>query len=159
MTDVRVHLAALAVAKEGTISTLGLGSCVAIVLYDPDVRVGGLAHILLPDVAMVRDRSNPAKFPATAVPALLDQMTALGAVRSRIRAKIAGGASMFLSLLPRNVMTVGDRNVVATREALKSAGVPVVAEDVGADHGRSVFLYLDDGRVEVRSIKRGNLVL
>jgi chemotaxis protein CheD len=108
---------------------------------------------------MARDRSNPAKFPATAIPLLLEQMTALGASRERVRAKIAGGASMFANLLPRGALNVGDRNIAATREVLALVRVPIVGEDVGADHGRSVFLHLEDGRVEVRSLKRGTRVL
>jgi len=155
VTDVRVRVADMAVASEGTLTTLGLGSCVAIVLYDPHVRVGGMAHILLPDITMARDRTNPAKFPATAVPALLDRMASLGGDRGRVRAKIAGGASMFSSLLPRNSLNVGDRNIAAVREALGAAGVPLVGEDVGADYGRNVILHVDDGRVEVKSLRLG----
>ena len=155
MTDVRVRVADLATATEGTLSTLGLGSCIAIALHDPVARVGGLAHILLPDVSMARDRSNPAKFAQTAVPVLVERMTALGARKIRIRAKIAGGASMFASLLPRNALNVGERNIAATRGALAAAGIALVGEDVGSDHGRNVFLYVDDGRVEVRSLSKG----
>src|SRR6185437_7925040 len=98
--EIRVKVADYAVASSGTISTIGLGSCVAIVLYDALVRVGGLAHVLLPNEAMARDRSNPAKFPATAVPLLLEKMRALGAVPDRIHAKVVGGASMFGNLFP-----------------------------------------------------------
>jgi chemotaxis protein CheD len=158
VTDVRVRVADLAAATEGTLTTLGLGSCVAIALHDPVARVGGLAHILLPDITMARDRSNPAKFPSTAVPALVIRMTALGAQTARIRAKIVGGASMFASLLPRNGLNVGERNVAAARAALSAAGIDLVGEEVGADHGRNVVLYVDDGRVEVRSLKKGTRV-
>ncbi|HVZ79094.1 MAG TPA: chemotaxis protein CheD [Gemmatimonadaceae bacterium] len=159
MSEARVKVADMVAATSGIISTIGLGSCIAIALYDPVARVGGLAHVLLPDPEMARDRSNPAKFPATAIPLLLEQMTALGASRERVRAKIAGGASMFANLLPRGALNVGDRNIAATREVLALVRVPIVGEDVGADHGRSVFLHLEDGRVEVRSLKRGTRVL
>src|SRR5690348_7121049 len=94
-TDIRVNVADYAVAAEGVLSTIGLGSCVAIGLHDSVARVGGLAHVLLPNEAMSRDRSNPAKFPATVVPIVLSEMSALGAQHSRIRARIVGGASMF----------------------------------------------------------------
>ena len=160
MTEIRVKVADWAVGREsGTITTIGLGSCVAVVLYDAQARVGGLAHILLPNEAMARDRSNPAKFPQTAVPLLLAEMAKLGASPARVSARLVGGASMFGNLLPGGGVNVGDRNVAAVREVLGNAGVRIVAEDTGSDHGRSVHFHLADGRVEVRSMRKGNRVL
>jgi len=157
--EIRVKVADYAVAATGTITTIGLGSCVAIALYDATVRVGGLAHVLLPSEAMSRDRSNPAKFPETALPLLMAEMSKLGARAERITAKIAGGASMFASLMPATGINIGERNVVAVREVLACLKVPIVGEDTGRDYGRTVFLHLEDGRVEVRSLSRGSLVL
>ena len=159
LSEVRVKVADYAVATSGMLSTIGLGSCVAIVLYDPESAIGGLAHVLLPNETMSRDRSNPAKFPATVVPRLLEEMRQLGAEVGRIRAKIAGGASMFGNLMGTGGMNIGERNVQAVRRALEMAGVPVVADDTGSDYGRSVFFFLDDGRVEVRSLRKGSRVL
>ena len=158
-TCITVHVADYAVARSGTISTVGLGSCVAIVLYDPVAKVGGLAHVLLPAETMSRDRSNPAKFPATVVPILVGEMQSLGAIESRLRAKIVGGASMFGNLIPSGGINIGERNVIASREVLEAARIPIVAEDTGSDYGRSVYFHLDDGRVEVRSLRRGSRVL
>lgn len=159
-TEIRVKVAECAVGRDDqTLITIGLGSCVAIVLYDEAVRVGGLAHTLLPEESMARDRSNPAKFPASAVALLLAEMTRLGADQRRMRAKLIGGASMFANLIPAGGITIGDRNISAARQVLREIGVPIVAEDVGSDHGRSVHFFLDDGRVEVRSLKKGNRVL
>jgi chemotaxis protein CheD len=158
-TDIRVKVADFAVATTGMISTIGLGSCVAIVLYDPVAKVGGLAHVLLPNEAMSRDRSNPAKFPTTAVPLVLNEMRRLGANQERVRAKIVGGASMFGNLMPPGGINIGERNVNAVREVLAVANVPIVAEDTGSDYGRSVYLFLGDGRVEVRSLRKGSRVL
>ena len=154
-----MKVADYAVATEGVIATIGLGSCVAIVLHDPVARVGGLAHILLPDESMSRDRSNPAKFPSTIVPILIEAMRRLGASRKRIRAKIVGGASMFSNLVPNGTMNIGERNVLAVRDVLESAKIPIVAADTGSDHGRSVYLSVDDGRVEVRSLRKGTNVI
>jgi chemotaxis protein CheD len=160
MSDTRVDIAALAAgAGEGTLYSIALGSCVAIVLYDAASRVGGLAHVLLPEPEGGRNGDNAARYPRTAVPALLDRMLALGADRARITGRLAGGASMFASLLPKGAVTIGRRNVDAARDALAAAGVPLVGEDVGQEHGRSVYLYLADGRVEVRSLARGTRVL
>lgn len=159
-TEIRVKVAECAVGRdEQTLITIGLGSCVAIVLYDQTARIGGLAHVLLPDESMARDRSNPAKFPASAVTVLLAEMTRLGADARRVRAKLVGGASMFSNLLPTGSINIGDRNVAAARQALTRNGIPIVAEDVGSDHGRSVHFHLDNGRVEVRSLRKGNRVL
>jgi chemotaxis protein CheD len=159
-TELRVKVADYAVGRDDQVLiTIGLGSCVAILLYDAAVKVGGLAHTLLPDETMARDRSNPAKFPGSAVPLLLAEMTRLGADARRVRAKLVGGSSMFANLIPAGGSNIGDRNVNAARRALSENGISIVAEDVGSDHGRSVHFFLDDGRVEVRSLKKGNRVL
>lgn len=159
LCEIRVKVADYAVATSGMLSTIGLGSCVAIVLYDPGAAIGGLAHVLLPNEAMSRDRSNPAKFPSTVVPLLIEEMRRLGAQLGRMRAKIAGGASMFGNLIGTGGINIGERNIVAVRAALDRAGIPLVGDDTGSDYGRSVFFYLEDGRVEVRSLRRGSRVL
>lgn len=158
-TEIRVRIADYAVAADGVITTIGLGSCVAIVLHDPVARVGGLAHVLLPDASMSRDQSNPAKFPRTAVPVLLREMVELGANQARIRAKIAGGASMFGALVPTGGINIGERNIAAVREVLAEMNIPLIGDDTGADYGRSVYLFVADGRVEVRSLRRSTRVL
>lgn len=157
--DIRVKVADYAVANGGTISTIGLGSCVAIVLHDPVAQIGAMAHVLLPSEQMSRDRSNPAKFPTTAVPLLLDEMKRRGAVRERIKAKIVGGASMFGNIMPATGINIGERNVNAVREVLAQSAIPIVGEDTGSDYGRSVYLYVLSGRVEVRSLRKGSRVL
>ena len=155
-----MKVADYAVARgSDVLTTVGLGSCVAIMLHDAAAGVGGLAHVLLPSAALAaRDARNPAKFPETAVPLLLEEMAALGAGRGVV-AKIAGGASMFAALLSASGVNMGERNVDATLRALESAGVPLVARDTGGDYGRSVSLEPSTGRVHVRSLRRGDRVL
>jgi chemotaxis protein CheD len=159
--DVRVKVADYAVRRGAqVIATIGLGSCVAIALYDRESQVGGLAHILLPSPSMSRETTNPAKFPETIVPVMLAEMRALGSRAGHpISAKIVGGASMFGQLAAGSGINVGERNVTATREVLAAAGIPLLAEDTGLDYGRSVYFHLADGRVEVRSLKRGDRVI
>ncbi|MEP6618426.1 MAG: chemotaxis protein CheD [bacterium] len=159
--EVRVKVADYAVRQgEHVIATIGLGSCVAIVLYDREAQVGGLAHILLPNKSMARETENLAKFPETIVPVMLDDMRRAGSAEgARISAKIVGGASMFGTLVNGSGINVGERNIVATREVLASAGIPILAEDTGLDYGRSVYFHLADGRVEVRSLKKGDRVI
>jgi chemotaxis protein CheD len=159
VTERRVKVADHAVARgDVVISTLGLGSCVAIVLHDALAGVGGLAHVLLPDASLSRDSGNRAKFASTAVPLLLEEMRALGA-RGPVTAKLVGGASMFAQLLPSSGINMGERNVEAARQALAEARIPIAAQDTGGEHGRSVYLHVADGRVDVRSIRKGDLVL
>ena len=156
MNELRVKVADYAVARgDAVISTIGLGSCVAILLHDPLSQVGALAHVLLPNEAMSRDTENKAKFPGTAVPLLVSRLREHGA-RGLITARIVGGASMFGQLLPTGGINMGERNVEATRRALDVAGLRLVAEDVGGDYGRSVYLYVATGRVHVKSLRKGD---
>lgn len=159
-SDVRVKVADYAI-RQGSqvITTIGLGSCVAIALYDRETRIGALAHILLPSQSMSRETGNPAKFPESIVPLMLEEMHAMGTRNARVSAKIVGGASMFGQLGNGTGINIGERNVLATREALSAAGVPIIAEDTGLDYGRSVYFHLADGRLEVRSLKKGDRVI
>jgi chemotaxis protein CheD len=157
--NIRVKVADYAVARgDAIIATIGLGSCVAIAVYDKTACVGGLAHILLPNEGMSRDTHNRAKFPGSAVPLLLEEMRKLGA-RGPFQAKLVGGASMFASLLPEGGVNMGDRNVEASRRALGAAQISLIAQDTGGTYGRSVFLHVRDGRLVVRSLAHGEKVL
>lgn len=134
------------------IVTLGLGSCVAIMLYDPAVPAGAMAHVLLPSKSLARDQNNPAKFPETAVPLLIERLKGLGAEPRRLVAKLAGGASMFAQLMTPGSVQMGERNIVASRNALRAAGIPLVKEAVGGAVGRTIRFHVKDGQVEVRSV-------
>ncbi len=136
---------------EGTLSVVGLGSCVAVILYDAESGVGGMAHILLPDPSLSHRPEKRLKFATTAIPDLLIEMEKAGAVRKRIKARLVGGASMFSDLMTSSQQNIGERNVVAARETLEANDVDIVAEDVGGEYGRSVRFRLKDGKVQVRS--------
>ena len=156
MTELRVRVADHAVGREGdTLSTVGLGSCVAIMLHAPRARVGAMAHVLLPDESLARGEQPPAKFASAAVPLLLKDLKAQG-VAEPLVAKIVGGAAMFASLLKTGGVNMGERNIEAVRVALKLAGIPIVGEDVGGDFGRSVYFTPADGQVRVRSLRGGD---
>jgi chemotaxis protein CheD len=153
VSDLIVRVAdARVAAAEGVLCTLGLGSCVAIILHDPVAKVGGMAHVLLPSPTLSRHRDNPARFPETAVPHLIREMARLGAAPERLRGRLVGGASMFANLASPGVAQMGERNVQASREALKAARIPLVGEDTGRDYGRSVYFDVAEGRVEVRTV-------
>jgi len=143
-----------------TLVAIALGSCVGIALHDPVVKIGGLAHVLLPSQAMSRIKEErPGRFPQTAVPVLLDRMVARGARVPSIVARLVGGASMFGSLTPPGTIQMGDRNVLASREVLHRHGIRLVAEAVGGDFGRTIEFSLDTGQITISSYLRGSQTL
>jgi chemotaxis protein CheD len=151
--EILVRVADLRSARgDAVLATVGLGSCVAILLHDADSAVGGLAHILLPSRSLSRSGDNPGRFPQTAIPALVEEMAALGADRRRLIARLVGGAAMFANLVPAGSIQMGDRNVIAVREVLNQMAIPVVAEAVGGTQGRSVWFRVAEGRVTVRAV-------
>ena len=133
----------------------GLGSCVGIALYDPLSKIGGLAHIMLPDSTQARSAENPAKFADTALPLMLDEIIRMGALKSRITAKIAGGAQMFTFANATDVMRVGERNVEAVKQVLRRLDIRNIAEDTGGNYGRTVELKLDTGGYRIKTIDKG----
>jgi len=147
-----VRVADWAVERDGVLITLGLGSCVAIMLHDPYARLGAMAHVLLPSRSLARDQANPAKFPETAVPFLVTRLIAVGADRHRLVAKLAGGASMFAQLMTPGTVQMGERNIAAARAALRDGAIPIIGEAVGGERGRSVHFHTSDGRVVSRTV-------
>jgi chemotaxis protein CheD len=143
----------------GTLAALGLGSCVAVILYDGEGRVGALAHVLLPAQSLARRSSSPARAADTAVPLLLAQMRDRGAVLERTHARLVGGSTMFGDLLPTGSVHIGERNVLACRTALRQVGVPIVAEAVGGRAGRSVWFDVGAGKVTVRVVGKEEMEL
>jgi chemotaxis protein CheD len=149
-----VPVTQLAVARgEECLGAVGLGSCVAILLHDPVARVAGLAHVLLP-IAGAAPGARPGKFASTAVPRLVEEMESVGAQRRRLVGRLVGGASMFRSLLAGGSVHTGTRNVAAARAALDLAGIPLVGEEVGREHGRNVVLRASDGSVVVTAYQQ-----
>lgn len=144
---------------DDTLVTLGLGSCVAVLLHDPVARVGGMAHVLLPEKQLARDSSNLSKFASSAIPLLAEEVVALGGRRERLEARLVGGASMFPNLVTPGTLNMGERNVIASRQALGELGIPILAEEVGADYGRSVRFHVGKGRVVVSSVGRPDVAL
>jgi chemotaxis protein CheD len=148
-----IGLGEWAVLREaGALACLGLGSCVALILDDRDARIGGMAHVVLPSPSLSRERSNPARFAETAVPFLINEMVRAGAVRGRLRARLAGGASLFAALTAPGTVQIGQRNLHAARTELAAAGVAIAAEAVGGEVGRSVWFEVGTGIVTVRSV-------
>lgn len=151
-----VRVAEIATGKQaGTLTALGLGSCVAAMLWDPTTSIGGMAHILLPAPPPREWQTASGRYAQTAIPLLLQRMQQTGADRSAITARLVGGAAMFSNLLAPGLIHTGERNVLATRVALHTAGIPLRAEWVGGDFGRSVELDLATGKVTASSMRHG----
>lgn len=134
------------------IVTLGLGSCVGITLYDPVIKLGGMVHIMLPDSRQFNRVSNPLKFADLAIPMLFKELSARGARTGRLHAKITGGAQMFTFAQSRNsTLNIGERNVAKVKEILERLCLPIIAEEVGGNFGRTMILDLENGKVFIRS--------
>lgn len=158
---VLVGISELEVARApGTLGALGLGSCVAIILHDPEAKLGGLAHVLLPSPGVGRrNQDAPGRYAPLAVEGLLQRMRAIGASTPRLTARLVGGASMFAGLQPPGTIQMGERNVHAAREALHRHGIRLTGEMVGGDYGRSVELDIESGVVRVTSYLHGTMEL
>jgi len=153
---IRVGMADYKVGKApATVISYGLGSCIGISLYDPQTKIGGLLHIMLPDSTQARASDNPAKFADTGLPLMLKDVLAQGASRARLEAKIAGGAQMFAFANATDIMRVGARNAEAAKKMLKDLGIKLVAEDTGGTYGRTVSINLEDGVYIVKTINKG----
>lgn len=153
MADLKV-----CIAPDG-ITTLGLGSCVGIALRDPSTKVGGLAHIMLPDSTAIRNNANIPKFADTGIDELVKQVVASGASRTRLVAKIAGGAQMFAFQNKSDMVRVGERNVEAVKKKLGELKIPILAEDTGLNYGRTVVFYPENGDFIIRSVGKPEKII
>lgn len=155
----KVGMADAKVAKDGdSLRTLGLGSCVGITLYDDILKIGGMAHIMLP-VSNVDKEVNLAKFADTGVPYLLEMVLGMGAARARLKAKMAGGAQMFANAHGLEVIRVGPRNIEAVQEMLEKLHIPIIASAVGGNFGRTIELDCQTGKLGIRTAQYGESVI
>ena len=134
--------------------TFALGSCVGICLYDPNVKVAGMSHILLPSSAQIPGNNTPMKFADTAIPMLAKKMQTMGCNPARMKAKIAGGAQMFASSSNASIANIGARNVQAVKDTLRKMNIQIMAEDTGANFGRTLYFSPDTFKMTIRSPKR-----
>lgn len=134
----------------------GLGSCIGISLYDPQTKIGGLLHIMLPDSSQSKANENRAKFADTGIPDMLNDLIRKGASRSRLVAKLAGGSQMFAFANASDIMRVGFRNALASKEILKKLSISIVGEDTGGNYGRTVQIDLSTGIYKVKTIDKGD---
>ncbi|MBE5945975.1 MAG: chemotaxis protein CheD [Lachnospiraceae bacterium] len=135
------------------ITTIGLGSCVGVVLYDAKAKVAGLVHVMLPDSTKINNNQNKMKFADSGIKLLIEALEKKGINKSSLKAKIAGGARMFNFASNSELGSIGDKNVDAVRNILKSVNIKIVSEDVGLNYGRTIIF--DPETTELTVIKAG----
>ena len=148
-----IGMADLSVCKApDAVTTLGLGSCCGVAIRDPLTKIGGLVHIMLPDSTAAVNNSNRPKFADTGIEDLVNMIVAKGGSKSRLVAKIAGGAQMFAFQSNNESMRVGDRNVNACIAKLKEMRIPLLARDTEENYGRTVVFYPETGDYVIKAV-------
>ncbi|MDD5016669.1 MAG: chemotaxis protein CheD [Eubacteriales bacterium] len=148
-----VGIAEMKIAKlPDKLVTLGLGSCVGVVLYDSISRMGGMIHIMLPSAPKNAPVPNKSKFADTGIVELIRLMTLSGAVRSKMFAKVTGGAHMFNTSYNTNIMNVGKCNVDMCMKVLEENAIVVKSEDTGGNCGRSIEFCCETSMLQIRTV-------
>lgn len=151
---IRVGIADMNICKSpDKITTIGLGSCIGIVLYDASAKVAGMVHIMLPDSTKIKQNQNKLKFADTGIDALLSDLEKIGIKKTSLKAKIAGGAKMFAFSGTSDLGSIGDKNIEAVHKKLKEVGIKIVSEDVGLNYGRTIVF--DPDTLDLTVIKAG----
>ena len=153
---IKVGMADLKLCKApDAVTTLGLGSCVGIAIRDPITKIGGLAHIMLPDSTQFSGAVNIPKYADTGAKELVRLIVEAGGNRQRLVAKIAGGAAMFSFQSKTDVAAVGQRNVEAVKKVLAELKIKILAEDTGLNFGRTVEFYPETGDYIIKAVGKG----
>jgi len=150
MSDISVGLGEIKISNDpgDVLIGFGLGSCIGVGMYDPIARIAGMLHAVLP---VVSDNKTPSpKYTDSGVQMLLEQLLEAGALRSRIIVKMAGGANMLSSPGLSSTFDIGTRNVDSAYDTLKKLKLKISSESVGGQIGRTVRLYISDGRMTIR---------
>lgn len=150
MADVQIS------ASPNILITYGLGSCVGLTIWNRRLKIGGMAHIMLPSSSGFTNNENFAKFADTAIEYLYNQLIKQESRRRDLEAKVFGGASMFSFDTKSDVLNIGERNINAVIKHLDELCIEIVNRDVGGNFGRTISIDLETGLVEVHSIKKGN---
>lgn len=151
---IKVGMADLNICREpDCLTTIGLGSCVGVALYDSVTKITGLAHVMLPNSKEIKNNSNIAKFADTGIAETLRLMEEAGAKRGRITAKIAGGACMFAFAMQSNdALNVGEKNVRAVKKVLEEFKIPILADDTGLNYGRTIIIDSNTGLLTIKAV-------
>lgn len=132
------------------LTCIGLGSCVAVCAYDEIAKAGGMVHVVLPWTTGIV--SNRAKYAATAVPLLIDEVVKIGGRRAQLSVKIVGGAQIISLQGLKDTFSTGEKNVTQIMTEIEKAKIKLAASDIGGNMGRTVRMYLDTGRITIKTI-------
>ncbi len=143
--------------QQGTLITYALGSCIGITLYDPNIKLGALIHIMLPN-ATGSNAGNIFKFADTGIRETVRKLGAFGGIKSRYACKIAGGAQMF-EMAGGSIGDIGQRNIESVRKTLKAEGIRIQNQDVGSNYARTMLMDVSTGKVTIRTIGKPEIVL
>jgi chemotaxis protein CheD len=150
-----IGMGELVVSKDPSdiLACIGLGSCIAMCIWDPVARIGGVAHMLLPTSRSSAEMmGSPAKYITHGVPNLINKMIKNGSSRTNLIVKITGGARMLNIPGENNLLDIGQRNITEVRAVMKRENIPILGEDVGGSSGRSMQLVVETGKITIRSL-------
>ena len=127
-----------------------LGSCIAVCLFDPTKKIGGINHYMLP---LWNGEGLPIpRFGNVAIKKLIEKMEMLGANKRTLKAKVFGGSTIHET--SSGLLNVGLRNIDIAKDMLAEERIPIVGSDMGGSRGRRVLFYTDTGSVKMRYIKK-----
>lgn len=142
------------ISNNNILSVTSIGSCVAVVLYDVVKRIGGLAHIILPENFLIKGKDhNPRRFADTGIEILLKEVISTGAHRNNLKAYLIGGANLFPMLAQQT--DIGKKNVEMAKRILVRERIPLIAEDTGGNCGRTIEFYVATGEIWVKVAGQG----
>ena len=151
--QIEVGMAKVEIAEAPSILfTRGLGSCVAIMIYEAHKKIGGLAHAMLPTINDARFKTNPAKFVDSAIAFMVEHLERKGCRRTDLQAKLVGGSHMFKTIPENSTLDIGMKNVKASQDTLTSYGIKIVGQDTRGNYGRTVFFDLNTGKITIKTI-------
>jgi len=148
-TLINVGVAQIKYGATPTVLRTILGSCIGICVYDRMKKIGGLAHILLPE--NTSKNGNPEKYADTAIPLMVERLLKDGAKKEFLSAKITGGASMFKFQSNIALGQIGTRNIEETKKVLEKLGIPILEENTGGNAGRVIDFFMNDGHLKVKA--------
>lgn len=154
------YMASIGQIKIGTeddeLCAIGLGSCVAVIIYDSFNKIAGMIHILLPS-ALQKEASDivPTRYADTGIKILLNKLIDRGAKKSLLRCKIVGGAELFSINSKILKSDVGKRNASMAIKVLEELNIPLISKDVGGNSGRSVTFYIESSKLKIKTLRQG----
>lgn len=156
-----VGMGEIAISKStGGILVTFVGSCVALCLFDPIRKIGGLAHVMLPEGKNHIKNSNlQGKYADVAIDTLLQNLVTEGAKKHSIKAKIVGGAQIFSNETGDNLFSIGSRNIESIKKILYTQGIPLISEETGNNYGRWVKFNIQTGEIVVKGKKKEEIII